>query len=69
MKKIIVHGEATLKVNYGVELHMTEEEFNNLSTRQQNRLLEKSIDWYEVSRSAEVDDIDVYELDEVEEDE
>ncbi|WP_438498038.1 hypothetical protein [Paenibacillus sp. IHBB 3054] len=62
---IRVTGKAKLIVNYDVELDMTEEEFDSLSERKQNEVLDDAIDWIEVCRNADVDEIDVDDLVEV----
>lgn len=64
---IKVSGQATLKVPYTVTLNMTEEEFDRLTESKQNELLDNAIDWMDATRSADVDEIDVWDLDEVEE--
>lgn len=56
---IKVTGTARLTVWYGVELDISEEEFDALSERKQNELLDGAIDWREVCRGAELDEIDV----------
>lgn len=52
---------ATLKVPYTVNLDMTADEFEALSERKQDELLDEAIDWMDGARSAEVDDIEVYD--------
>jgi len=64
---IRVSGSAKLKTDFTVDLNMTEEEFDALTQRQQDQLLEDNVDWYEASRQAEVDDIDVDDLEKLEE--
>ena len=56
---ITVKGMARLRVPYSVKLNMTEEEFDSLSERKQNQLLEDAIDWKDACRNAETDDIEV----------
>lgn len=56
---ITVTGDATLRVQYAVDLDMTEEEFDSLSERKQNELIAESIDWHSIMRNAEVNGIDV----------
>lgn len=63
---IKITGVAKLSVPFEVELNMSEEEFDDLTERQQNDLLDNHIDWMEVCRGGEVDDIDVYDLEEIE---
>ena len=60
---IKVNGEARLVVKYEVEINMTEEEFENLSQRQQDAILEELIDWREECKNAEVDEIEVWDID------
>lgn len=62
---IEVNGEVTLKVRYSVKLNMTLDEFESLSTRKQNELLDGSIDWHNELRNAETDDIEVWDIDEI----
>lgn len=61
---IKVSGTARLKVDYSVRIDMTEEEFNEMPLRNQEELLDNSIDWETVCRNATVDDIDVDEVEE-----
>ena len=61
---ITVTGQARLKVPYTVQLDMTTEEFDALSERKQNELLDDSIDWKDACRNAELDDIDVDDVQE-----
>lgn len=56
-----VTGVATLRVPYSVKLDMTAEEFGNLSERKQDELLDEAIDWMDATRSAEVDEIEVFD--------
>ncbi|HLG26730.1 MAG TPA: hypothetical protein VI423_03000 [Paenisporosarcina sp.] len=63
---IRVSGSAKLRVGYTVELEMTEEDFDNLSEGQQNEIISDSINWGDIMSDAEVDDIDVDELEVVE---
>jgi hypothetical protein len=65
MKMIRVIGTAKLRVNYDVQLDMTEEEFDSLSESKQNDILDHKIDWMNECRSAEVDDIEVDDLQEI----
>lgn len=55
-------GDVKLRVNFKVKLNMTEEEFDSLSEFQQNQLIEDSIDWHDTLRSAETEDIDVWDV-------
>jgi len=64
---IKVSGQAKLSASYEVELDMSEEAFDALSEKAQQELLENSIDWRDVLESSETDEIDVWELYEVEE--
>jgi hypothetical protein len=61
---IKVSGEAMLRVPYEVELDMTESEFNGLSDDEANDVLEGSIDWKNACRSAETDNIDIWDIEE-----
>lgn len=62
---IRVIGTAKLRVNYDVQLDMTEEEFDSLSESEQNDILDHKIDWMNECRSAEVDDIEVDDVQEI----
>ncbi|MEJ8548187.1 hypothetical protein [Brevibacillus borstelensis] len=68
MAKIRVVGEATLKVRFWVDLPMSEEEFDRLTERSQNKLLEDHIDWRSACQGADVDDIWIDDLEEIESD-
>lgn len=63
---IKVSGRITLSIDYTVKLNMTEEQFDNLSERQVNKLIDESIDWHNAMNNAEVEDVDVWDLEEVE---
>lgn len=62
---IRVMGTANLRINYEVQLNMTEVEFDSLTELKQNEVIESAIDWFDVYRSAEVDEIEVDDLEEV----
>lgn len=62
---IKITGEVTLKVNYAVKLDMTAEQFEGLSERKQNELIEEGIDWHNELRNAQTDDIEVWDIDEI----
>jgi hypothetical protein len=64
---IKVTGTLRLRGNYTVELDMTEEEFDNLSEREQNEEIESSIDWRNWVEIADLYDLDVDEVEETEE--
>lgn len=59
MPKLKVQGTATLRVNYAVEVQYTEAQWEALSEKKQNEILDAAIDWAEACRNADVDDIDV----------
>lgn len=63
---IKVSGSVRLYVNYTVKLNMTEAEFDALSYGKQESLVESHINYYEAMRGADVSDIDIDELEEVE---
>ena len=63
---IKVSGSARLYVNYEVELNMTEEQFDALSYRKKEELIDSNIDWHTALRNADVTDIDVDDLEEIE---
>ncbi|WP_342472372.1 hypothetical protein MHH70_01780 [Metasolibacillus sp. FSL H7-0170] len=58
-----VTGEAKLKVRYEVQLPITEAEFEAMSERQANALIEEHIDWLVTLSSAETEDIEVWDYD------
>ncbi|KYG92029.1 hypothetical protein A0U40_03565 [[Bacillus] sp. KCTC 13219] len=58
-----VTGEAKLKVRYEVQLPITEAEFEAMSERQANTLIEEHIDWLVTLSSAETEDIEVWDYD------
>lgn len=66
MPKLKVQGVATLRVNYDVEVPYSEVQWEALSEKKQNEILDAAIDWAEVCRNADVDDIDVDDYQEVE---
>jgi hypothetical protein len=57
--KIKVSGSLRLRGNFEVELHLTEEEFDALSEREQNEEIEGVIDWRNWTGNAELYDLDV----------
>lgn len=61
---IKVTGHATLKVPYTVELDMAEEAFDALSEGEQDDEINSSIDWHEATRNADVDEIEVDDVEE-----
>lgn len=63
---IEVYGVAVLKTNFSVELDMTESEFEALSERKQDLLIDDAINWPDATRNAEVDEFDVWEFREIE---
>ncbi|WP_400194642.1 hypothetical protein [Lysinibacillus telephonicus] len=62
---IKIRGQATLKVDFAVELNISEEEFETFSVKKQNMLIDEAIDWRNTLRNAETDDIEVWEYEEV----
>lgn len=56
---IKVSGSLKLRGFYEVELDMTEEEFDALSAHEQNIAIEEMIDWRNWLDNAELDDVDV----------
>lgn len=64
---IKVSGVFKLTGSYEVELNMTEEQFYALSERQVTDLIDSQIDWLEATRNSELDEIEVYDLQEWEE--
>lgn len=63
---IRVSGTIDMRGNYTVELDMTEAEFDSLSERKINDVIGDAIDWREWMNLAEVNDVDVDDLDEIE---
>lgn len=66
MPKLRVQGTTNLRVNYVVEVPYTEKQWEALGWKKQNEILDAAIDWAEVCRNADVDDIDVDDYQEVE---
>lgn len=64
---IRVSGTARVDVDWEIELDMTEEEFDDLSEREQNEIIDRDVDWYEACRNGSVDAIEVDDLEEVKE--
>ena len=62
MPKLQVYGSVKLEVRFDIELDMTEDEFENLSQKEQDYLIETSIDWNDTMRNAEIDEVDVWEF-------
>lgn len=63
---IEVTGEATLKVKYSVELDISEDEFENLSERKQDEMIEDAINWHEILKNAETNEIEIDDVFEIE---
>lgn len=64
---IRVSGTAKLRVEYSVNLDMTEEQFDAMSEREQTELLDRKIDWMDACSSGELYDLDVDDVEEIEE--
>lgn len=64
---IKISGVANFTVPFEVELSMTEDQWDKLSEREKREIIDGFIGWDEM-QSAEMDDCDVYDLEEVEED-
>lgn len=62
---IRVTGYAFLRVPFSVDLDMTVEDFDDLSSSEQNELIDGAIDWKEACRSGELDDVEIDEADEI----
>jgi thiamine pyrophosphokinase len=62
MSKIIIKGSADMRVNYRIALDMSEGEFDSLSEKAQNAIIENAIDWYNECRNGEVTSIDVDDI-------
>lgn len=63
---INVYGNIVLKLKFDVEIpDMTEKEWDALSERQQNHMIESRINYGEEMRNAEVDEVDVWEAREI----
>lgn len=56
---ITIDGTAKLRVSFSVEVDMTVEQWDSLSERKQNEIIEGLVDWMDECRSGEVDDIEV----------
>lgn len=65
--KTNVYGQVVLKVDFNIDLPISEEEFGNMNEQEQDDLIDSHIDWSDAMRSAEVDEVDVYEYRKVEE--
>ncbi|WP_040981037.1 hypothetical protein [Oceanobacillus jeddahense] len=65
--KINVYGEAVLTVRFDVDLPLSEDEFESLSQKEQDQLIDTKIDWVEATKSAEIDNFDIYEFRKVDE--
>ena len=63
---ITVSGTATLRVDFSVEVKMTEDQWDALGESKQNELLDSAIDWYDAYKGAEVDEFEVDDLVEIE---
>ncbi|RXZ77272.1 hypothetical protein EBB07_33925 [Paenibacillaceae bacterium] len=59
---ITVRGQATITVDFEVKLDMTEEEFDSNPPEAQNDIINHRIDWLESCRAAELDGIDIFEV-------
>lgn len=66
---IRITGQATLKVPYAVTLSMTEAQFDALSERKQNEIIDSTIDWHSSVQNADTDDIDIDDIEEINEEE
>lgn len=62
---IKVTGMASLRVRYMVEVNVTEEQWEQMNESSQNDFLESVIDWKDACRSAEIDEMDVWDIEEV----
>lgn len=62
---IKVSGTATYTVGFELQLDMSEEEWDRLSDRQQNEVIDNFIGLYEME-SAEMDDCDVWDVENLE---
>ncbi|MGO4951992.1 hypothetical protein [Paenibacillus sp. S25] len=62
---INIYGTATVYVDYEVKLDLTEEQFSELTEKEQNELLQSAIDWQEALRNGQTDDIEVDDIVEV----
>ena len=62
---IKVTGTVTLQVPYEVFFNITEEEFDSLSERGQDELIESSIDWHNAVRNARTSEIEVDNVDSI----
>lgn len=66
---ITVSGTATLRVHYSIDLKMTEEEWDALTEKEQNGIIDGCADWMDACRGGEIDDIEVDDVLEMEEEE
>lgn len=66
---IKITGTIQLRGDYEIVLNMTEEEFDKLSSRQQEYEIADAVDWRNWLDISDVTDVDVWDIDEVKEEE
>lgn len=64
---IRIFGEATYKMDYVIDLEMTEEDFDALNWRQQKQIVDDNLNM-EDFQNLEIDDAEVHDLIEIDED-
>lgn len=64
---IKVKGVIYMRNDFEVELDMTEEEFDRLRRHDQDEEIASAVDWRSWMEGADIHDLDVWEVDEVEE--
>ncbi|PNQ83093.1 hypothetical protein [Paenibacillus sp. F4] len=62
---IRISGTATVRVDYEVEIELTEDKFYELTEKKQTELLESAIDWWDALRNGQTDEIEVDDIEEV----
>jgi hypothetical protein len=59
---ITIDGMAKIRVSYSIDLEMTVEEWDDLSEREQNEIIEIAADWADACRNGEIEDIEIDEV-------
>ena len=62
---IRVSGKIKLKMPYSVVLGMTKDEFDSLSERKQNELLEGKIEWHNELKNVIATDVNIDDITEI----
>jgi len=62
---IRVSGQVTLKVDYDIEIDMTEQKFEDLSYGEKYELIDSLIDWREACSNAMLEEVEVNDIEEI----